>query len=436
MDDDANDSRRLLLHSAIDGRILDERVGHAGRRARAAAAARGERAIGGRGARNEQLRCIGGIFPAAEQERASESDCIEQVFEAELVAMRNRATSSFEQGEFVAAAKQFVEVLLRDPDCVKSNFNLAVILDMLGETCFAVHFMLHVITLDDTDSVAHTVLRTVYFQQEPDAVLAGYRSIIARFPHHVRAVHSLATLQGEAETAAPAYVREVFDELAETFEEKLVTHLEYRVPWLLIDALKKHEPTVFSEVETTSPTSWRVADVGCGTGLCGRLLRPYVAHIAGVDISPLMIEKTREAGSYDELQTEYLRSFGALLCITADDIGPFLSKREDASLDLVISADVWIYVGALETIFALCAQKLKTQGWLVFSTELLASEAANGDVAGFKLAASGRFQHSEAYIATLTRAHGFRIVHQDAIDVRKESGEAIRGCVYLLQNGN
>jgi predicted TPR repeat methyltransferase len=98
----------------------------------------------------------------------------------------------------------------------------------------------------------------------------------------VRAVHSLATLQGEAETAAPAYVREVFDELAETFEEKLVTHLEYRVPWLLVDALKKHEPSVFSEGGVASPASWRVADVGCGTGLCGRLLRPYVAHIAGV----------------------------------------------------------------------------------------------------------------------------------------------------------
>jgi predicted TPR repeat methyltransferase len=125
------------------------------------------------------------------------------------------------------------------------------------------------------------------------------------------------------------------------------------------------------------------------------------------------------------------------LSLTADDIGPFLSKREDASLDLVISADVWIYVGALETIFALCAQKLKAQGWLVFSTELLTSDAANGEVAGsFKLAASGRFQHSEAYIAALARAHGFRIVHQDAIDVRKESGEAIRGRAYLLQNDN
>lgn len=126
----------------------------------------------------------------------------------------------------------------------------------------------------------------MYYKEEPDAVLAGYSAIIAASPHHVRAVHSLATLRGNATTAAPAYVQQVFDDLAETFEEKLVTHLEYRVPWLLVDALKRVEPQVFAESasgeDDVHARTWRVADVGCGTGLCGRLLRPFVAHIVGV----------------------------------------------------------------------------------------------------------------------------------------------------------
>lgn len=137
-----------------------------------------------------------------------------------------------------------------------------------------------------THSFCLSVCRSVYYQEEPQAVISGYEAIIARFPHHVRAVHSLATLRGEATKAAPAYVKEVFDELAESFEEKLVTHLEYRVPWLLVDALKRVEPRVFSLVGgddgDVSPPQWRVADVGCGTGLCGRLLRPFVAHVVGV----------------------------------------------------------------------------------------------------------------------------------------------------------
>lgn len=108
-----------------------------------------------------------------------------------------------------------------------------------------------------------------------------------------------------------------------------------------------------------------------------------------------------------------------------------------------MSADVWIYVGALEKLFALIAQKLKSTGWLVFSTELLSSDATSrssgGDNGkdsaslGYKLAASGRFQHSEAYISTLAAANGFAIVLQEAIDVRKESGEAIPGRIYLLR---
>lgn len=131
----------------------------------------------------------------------------------------------------------------------------------------------------------------MYYREEPQAVVAGYDAIIASSPHHVRAVHSLATLRGAATTAAPEYVKEVFDELAETFEEKLVTHLEYRVPWLLVDALKRVERSVFadrgidaSEAAAVAPVTWRVADVGCGTGLCGRLLRPFVAHIVGVRV--------------------------------------------------------------------------------------------------------------------------------------------------------
>ncbi|KUF97202.1 Aquaporin-9 [Phytophthora nicotianae] len=225
-----------------------------------------------------------------------------------LVKMREEALELFETGQFLPAASSFVSVLLRCPTCTKSSFNLAVILQMIGETYFAVASILRVVALDDSDSVAHTVLRyeqivagllSVYYQEEPDLVVAGYRSILAsNRDSHVRAVHSLATLEGATttKTAAPAYVAKVFDELADSFEEKLVAHLEYRVPWQLVEALQKLSPPGFIPKDSTAEPEWVVADVGCGTGLCGRLLRSHV------DISPLMIEKTRAEGSYDELQ--------------------------------------------------------------------------------------------------------------------------------------
>ncbi|KAJ0389201.1 hypothetical protein P43SY_011991 [Pythium insidiosum] len=114
--------------------------------------------------------------------------------------------------------------------------------------------------------------------------------------------------------------------------------------------------------------------------------------------------------------------------LTGDDIAPFLQRVPNASLDLVISADVWIYVGALEEVFSLVTAKLKSGKWFAFSTELLAAATE-----GFRLAASGRFQHTERYIHDLAARFGFAIRVTQPVDVRKESGEPIAGRVYVLQ---
>ncbi|KAH7482457.1 hypothetical protein KRP22_008333 [Phytophthora ramorum] len=362
--------------------------------------------------------------PLATTAEESEIASSLKVDDPALVNMREDALQLFESGQLLPAASSFVKVLLRCPACTKSSFNLAVILQTIGETYFAVSCMLRVVALDDSDSVAHTVLRSVYYLEDPDLVSSGYHSIIAKnCDSHVRAVHSLATLEGATttRTAAPAYVAEVFDELAESFEEKLVAHLEYRVPWQLVEALQKLSPPGLTPKGSISEPEWAVADVGCGTGLCGRLLRPHVKRITGVDISPVMIEKTRAVGSYDELQTA--------------DIVPFLESCSDESLDLIISADVWIYVGALEQVFELSTRKLRAStGWMAFSIELLPpKDDANETSVGFRLAPSGRFQHSHEYIMALVRRLGFSVAVQEDISVRKESGVPIPGRIYILQ---
>ena len=69
---------------------------------------------------------------------------------------------------------------------------------------------------------------------QPAAVAAAYAEVVACQPENARAKHMLATLTGEGEAsqgAAHDYVREIFDELSEEFENKLVNHIEYVVPW-------------------------------------------------------------------------------------------------------------------------------------------------------------------------------------------------------------
>lgn len=49
-----------------------------------------------------------------------------------LAAMRDEASDAFENGDFLKAARRFVDVLLENPTCAKANFNLAVILQTMG----------------------------------------------------------------------------------------------------------------------------------------------------------------------------------------------------------------------------------------------------------------------------------------------------------------
>ncbi|KAF0737291.1 hypothetical protein Ae201684P_006252 [Aphanomyces euteiches] len=346
-----------------------------------------------------------------------------------LHEMRKNANIRYDEGDFHGAASIFSEVLALSPQCARSNFNMAVILHTMGQTHLAVQYMLNVIEVDPNDATAHSVLRTVFFTPEPDLVLRGYEDIVKRHPDHVRATHSLAALRGDATTSEARYVRQVFDDLSDTFEEKLVQHLHYKVPWQLLDLVKSVTPL------ETSKQSWRVVDLGCGTGLCGRLFKPFVQHIVGVDLSPLMIEKSRATACYDALY--------------ADDLLPVLHALPDASMDLVLSADVWIYVGALELVFQACRRVMKPDGnlpsskpsspatsssYLAFSIEEFHDTVSPDEPhLEYQLVHSGRFQHSRRYIERLANDYSFRVVAAESIVVRHESVEPIPGVLYVLE---
>src|SRR5256885_7102352 len=90
----------------------------------------------------------------------------------------------------------------------------------------------------------------------------------------------------------PAAVAGLFDKYAENFDQHLQGKLEYRAPELLVDAIAATKPQ--------KPLD--ILDLGCGTGLCGPLLRPMASTLCGVDLSPAMIEKCKARGVYDRLE--------------------------------------------------------------------------------------------------------------------------------------
>jgi predicted TPR repeat methyltransferase len=200
---------------------------------------------------------------------------------------------------------------------------------------------------------------------------------------------------------APAsYVKELFDGYADHFDSVLVDSLGYRVPELLTQ-LVQDEPR---------PGPLDSLDLGCGTGLCGPLLRPMASRLVGVDLSPYMIAKSRERGVYDELE--------------CTEMTEYLSRRH-ADVDLIVAADVFIYLGDLETAFAAVRRALRAGGRFAFSVEM-------GDGPDFELAMTRRYQHSQAYIERVAANAGFVVSRIERGVLRTNNGSDVDGLLVLL----
>src|SRR5207247_1264065 len=106
--------------------------------------------------------------------------------------------------------------------------------------------------------------------------------------------HMLAACSGRDVPlrASDAFIEKTFDSFASSFDSKLAK-LSYRAPTLVTEMLKRSH--------AASSKGLDVLDAGCGTGLCGALLAPYVRRLVGVDLSEGMLAEARQRGVYDDV---------------------------------------------------------------------------------------------------------------------------------------
>ena len=224
-------------------------------------------------------------------------------------------------------------------------------------------------------------------------------------------LHLARLLHGPAPASAPAaYVRALFDDYADRFDDHLVNTLHYHVPEHMRAALEDLNKTH----QITLPLG-DLLDVGCGTGLVGRHLHGLYTHISGVDLSPQMIAHARATDFYTHLTC-------------ADGIDT-LQQQNDHSLDAICAADVFVYIGALDDFFCHSARVLRQKGLLIFSIQ----ECERGT---YQLGADLRYAHSRAYIEALAREHHFSIMRYDDIHVRYDQGQPLKGALGVLQRIN
>jgi len=209
--------------------------------------------------------------------------------------------------------------------------------------------------------------------------------------------------------ASDAYVQQVFDALAERFDENL-RRLQYRAPQLAIEALAASAGAPRQELD--------VLDAGCGTGLCGPLLRSYARRLTGVDLSNGMVAKARGLGVYDELVVAELTAYlGA----------------QPRAFDVVVSADTLVYFGDLGPVFTACAAALRAGGLLLFTVESADLDDETPQ-AGYRLNPTGRYNHHEVYLRDELAAAGFSVASIAAAALRQEGGQPVPGYVATARN--
>jgi predicted TPR repeat methyltransferase len=317
--------------------------------------------------------------------------------------LTNLGATRLKLGRFDEAVALFDEALAQEPDNVEAHAQRAAALAELGQAQSALAGVERALELDPARGAVWTLrgslMRTMGRLQD---AIASYEKALAHGADNQLNRYYLASLTGrEPPPAAPRdYVQALFDSYADGFEDHLVEVLHYRAPAILVDELRRAGRRFAAAL-----------DLGCGTGLCGPLLRPIADRLVGVDLSRNMVEQAAGTGAYDE--------------VIQDDLVHCLEQTVDR-YDLVVAADVFIYVGALESVFAGVARVLEPGGRFCFSVEV-----APGD-RDLVLQPSLRYAHSLRYIRRLAEPHGFEIIATSAHPIREDQGTPIPGLFAWL----
>lgn len=356
-------------------------------------------------------------------------------------AYNNLANVLKEVGENKAAIFYYGKALALDPGNAQTLNNLGVVLINLAEFEKAVEVLLTAIEAQPGLGEAHHNLgkalascgrheaaRDAYRQSlnilgdwvdpvgiaqdyvsrgdiaEAELLLTGY---LERNPGHSGAQFQLSALRGEnVDIADEEYVTMEFDNFAPSFDAKLQS-LEYRAPELVAAAVAKYLGEARADKE--------ILDLGCGTGLAGPLIANFKSRLAGVDLSPKMMELARRRGCYDSLSRAELQHF--------------MEEQPPASFDIAICVDTLVYIGALERTFAGAARILKPGGFFFATVEALL-DGTQGD---YVIDPVGRFKHSRSYLQRLADENGLAVLSMDDAVLRLENKVGVDGYVMGLQ---
>src|SRR3989338_188604 len=289
----------------------------------------------------------------------------------------------------------------------ETYYNLGVLLMMKDKLRDAVMYFDKAQSLKPEDVAVYKNLGHIYLKQNNVlAATAAYQKADDLQPNDPETRYFLSALlkRNTFDQAPKEYISNLFDQYAAYYDKQLKNYLKYDVPQKIMSALQLEFPEVLQD------NALDVVDLGCGTGLCGELLRPFSKKLTGVDLSQQMIAVAQSKNCYDQLMTE--------------DITAALLTLQD--IDLIVAADVLPYFGNLEKLLSTVKNALSPRGIFAFSIE-------KTHVANFVLQTTMRYAHSRIYIESLAKTYAFQIARFDNAVLRQNQGVDVEGYLIFLK---
>jgi predicted TPR repeat methyltransferase len=198
------------------------------------------------------------------------------------------------------------------------------------------------------------------------------------------------------------YIRTLFDQYADRFDEDLTGTLAYRAP---------SEVGLMLGRCGIGQGAADILDLGCGTGLSGLALRPFARRLDGMDLSPLMVAKAAQRSIYDALSVGEAQAF---------------LDHSMTDWDIIAAVDMLNYVGDLNRIFKSAAMRLRPSGWLIGTVE----KRAEG---GTALTEKRRHTHGEDHLRQAISAAALETIEIYEATLRQERGKPVAGLIFAAR---
>ncbi len=314
--------------------------------------------------------------------------------------------------EAVACYRRAIEI---KPDYTEAHYNLGNVMRDRGQLDEAVACFHRVLETKPDFSEVYCQLGGIFQNQgKLSEALSCYQQLAGLDPENGVARHQIAALKGNnVERANDQYVGRLFDGYASKFDGHLLEVLKYETPEKLLTLVKQRAMPPIEK--------WNVLDLGCGTGLVGAAIAPFARWLVGVDLSAKMLEKARARNVYQRLEHS--------------DLLTMMRGEKVSCYDVIIAADVFVYIGKLDETMSEIKRLLCPGGIVAFSVETMKDMVANQEAPQeYKLESTGRYSHASSYINKLA-AHGFLPVEMVETNLRMEQGKPVNGHLILWKNG-